>query len=424
MTEDGKRFDYKWVILITCSFMVFVSLGFCSSNKGLYLTAITEALDIKRSLFSINDSFRFATSAVINLFFGPLIGRFGARKMTAFGFFALILSMLSSAVAESVVLFYASGILLGIGLSFTSNAMAGYIIRRWFKKNIGRYTGIVFAANGIGGAVSAQIISPLINREGDPFGYRISYLVVAAILLVAGIVIVCLLREYPSTDTPHTAAVAKKKAAKDGWVGITLKDARRKPFLYLALINVFFTGFILQGIGNVYAAHLEDTGIDAVFIATLVSILSLVLTLSKLLVGAMYDKLGLAVSVSICQISAVIALVLMPFIAPTDAGRAISVISALLRTFALPLETLAIPLIVNDLFGAKQFDTFLGIFSAVNYAGYAIGSPLINLSYDLTGSYNTGFIICIGIMAVCLTLFLISYRGARKLRREIEASAV
>ena len=36
--------EYKWVILFTCCLMVLVCLGFCSSNKGLYLSAITEAL--------------------------------------------------------------------------------------------------------------------------------------------------------------------------------------------------------------------------------------------------------------------------------------------------------------------------------------------------------------------------------------------
>lgn len=51
-----KKIDYKWVIVTLSFTMVFVCLGFCSSNKGIYLSAITEAFGIKRSLFSINDS--------------------------------------------------------------------------------------------------------------------------------------------------------------------------------------------------------------------------------------------------------------------------------------------------------------------------------------------------------------------------------
>ena len=83
---EKKKFEYKWIILVLCVLMNFVCLGFCSSNKGMYLTAITEAWGMPRSLFSINDSCRFIASAVVNLFFGALIYRWGIRKMVAVGF--------------------------------------------------------------------------------------------------------------------------------------------------------------------------------------------------------------------------------------------------------------------------------------------------------------------------------------------------
>ena len=75
-----EKIDYKWIITIACFLMIFTCLGFCSSNKGLYLAAITKALGIKRSLFSINDSCRYVTSAVINMFFGSLVTRFGQER--------------------------------------------------------------------------------------------------------------------------------------------------------------------------------------------------------------------------------------------------------------------------------------------------------------------------------------------------------
>ena len=88
MELTKKKLDYKWVILASAFAMVFFCLGFCSGNKGMYLAAITEALGIKRSLFSINDSCRHIATAVINLFFGALVARYGIRKMVAFGFAA------------------------------------------------------------------------------------------------------------------------------------------------------------------------------------------------------------------------------------------------------------------------------------------------------------------------------------------------
>ena len=104
---------YRWVIVAASFLMVFVCLGFCSSSKSLYLAAITEALGIKRSLFSINDSCRYIATAVVNLFFGALCARFGRKRLIAAGFACLIASMLLYAYAPNIYLFYLGGVLLG-----------------------------------------------------------------------------------------------------------------------------------------------------------------------------------------------------------------------------------------------------------------------------------------------------------------------
>ena len=383
-----RKFDYKWIILAVCFLMTFVCLGFCSSNKGLYLSAITEALGIKRSLFSINDSCRFVTSAIINLFFGSLVGRFGVKKMTAFGFASLIASTLIYAFAENILVFYLGGMLLGVGLAFTTTTMASSIIRRWFKKNIGKYTGIVFAANGIGGAVAAQIVSPLINEEGNPFGYRKAYIVVAIILLVVGIIVVALIQAKPSNEEKEVVDETQKKVKRTIWRGIDYDVVKKRPFFYIVAIVVLLTGFILQGISGVYAAHMKDVGLNAGYIATVASVCSLMLTVSKIVVGALYDRFGLRTIMYFCQGSAILAYVAMVLLDASGSGMVLAMIFALFYALALPLETLVIPLIVNEMFGAVSYDKILGVLLAMNYTGYALGAPIVNLCYDQFGSYK------------------------------------
>ena len=98
--DTKKKIDYKWVIVVCSFLMVFSTLGFCSSPKGLFLNAITEALSIKRSLFSINDSVRYISTSLVNLAFGLLISKFGARTLVGAGFVSLIISMSLYSVAE------------------------------------------------------------------------------------------------------------------------------------------------------------------------------------------------------------------------------------------------------------------------------------------------------------------------------------
>ena len=142
--------------------MGFVCLGFCSSNKSLYLGAITEALNIKRSLFSINDSFRYVATSVVNLFFGTLIVKFGPRKLVGAGFLCLIASTLIYATATNVAIFYLGGTFLGIGLSWCTTTMVSYLVGRWYPEKRGTVTGFALCANGLGGALAAQILTPII----------------------------------------------------------------------------------------------------------------------------------------------------------------------------------------------------------------------------------------------------------------------
>ena len=414
MKLAGRKLEYKWVILAAAFTMVFVCLGFCSSNKGLYLTAITDALGIKRSLFSINDSCRYVATAVINLFFGALVARFGMRKMVGFGFVTLITSMLTYAYAENIFTFYIGGTLLGVGLAFTTTTIAGSVVRRWFKKDVGRYTGIVFSANGIGGAVAAQIISPMINEEGNPFGYRNSYLMVAGILLVVGIAVVAVLRERPKNEEFTVDSTPKKKPRGLSWSGVEYNAAKRRPYFWMTAVSVLLTGFILQGISGVYAAHMKDVGIDAGYIATVASVFALTLTVSKVLVGEMYDRFGLRFVMLLCQISTVVAFAVMAFLDSSAVGFVLAMLFAVLYAVALPLETLVIPLIVNDLFGAASYDKILGIMTAMNYAGYALGSPVTNLCYDMFGSYKPVLLLFSALMMPICIMFQFVIRAANK----------
>lgn len=424
-----KPFEYKWVILVVCFLMVFVCLGFCSSTKSLYLGAITEYLNIPRSLFAINDTCRFVSSAIINLFFGTLMYKYGVRKMSAVGFLALIASTLIYAFATNIYVFYIGGALLGVGVTFTSTTMTSAIIRRWFNKDIGKYTGIVFAANGVGGALAAQILDPIINNEngfyllGSLFqGYQASYLLVAVLLAVFGTAVVLLLR-VPK-GIPVAAPRGKKKPARGStWVGIDYATAKRSPYFYITILVVFLTGFSLQGVYGTYKVHMTDIGMDKTYITNIFSFFSLMLTVSKILVGIIYDRLNLRRVMSICQGASVVAFIILATLTASTLGNAMAIVFALIFALALPLETLVVPLIANDLFGSKDYDKILGYLIAANYTGCALSGPFINIFADIGWGYTPGLLLLSGIMAVALLIMQLTISKAWKVKEAVIAEA-
>ena len=89
--DTGKKFkfDYKWIIVVLCFLMVMVGLGFGSSTKSLFPDEISKELGIPRSLIVIGDSCRYISTAVVNVFFGTLIAKFGPKKLICAGFVSL-----------------------------------------------------------------------------------------------------------------------------------------------------------------------------------------------------------------------------------------------------------------------------------------------------------------------------------------------
>ena len=409
----------KYLAAAGCFLMVFVTLGFCSSPKSLYLAAISQATGIPRSLYSLSDTSRHITSAVISLFFGNLIGRFGSKKLIAAGFFSLILFSLISSRASAAAGFCLGGFFLGLGLSWTTTTMVGHIVNQWFPEHRGTVMGLILAANGIGGAAAVQIISPIINRENDPFGYRSAYLLTALILAVSGAIILFIFR-ITSSDKPQRAAAAAKTTSSDPeQEGISWEKARRSRFFYCAALAVFLTGMILQAVNGVSAAHMRDVGLPPELIAGIFSFYSIALAGCKVLCGFLYDRLGLRRLLLICETAAVAAIGMLIITAPTQSGKTAAMIYGILSAMAMPLETVMLPLITTDLFGECSYEKMLGIMVSANTAGYALSTPLINLCYDTLGTYIPAFITLVILMILAAALFLSALRDADKTKKQI-----
>ena len=422
---EKRKFDYKWVIIAASFLMVFTCLGFCSSTKSFFIGPITENLGVDRSVYSINDSLRFISVAVVNLFFGALVTKFGPRKLIAAGFTSLVCSMLCYALAPNVFVLYLGGILLGVGLSWTTTTMVGYVVNIWSKENKGTIMGAVLAANGLGGALAIQIVSPIIESKSDIPGYKIAYLVIAAILFCVGTLVVSVFRNRPkNADPAATPAVPHKKRRGQSWVGIETSQLKLKWFFWGALSCIFFTGFVLQAINGVAVQHMKDVGLDAAYVSAVWSCHSLALACFKFLTGFIYDRKGLRTTVNICSVTAVFVMISLALVTPTPTGKILALIYALFSSLALPLETIMLPIYANDLFGEKAFKKTLGLFVSVNTAGYALAAPLMNLCYDLLGSYQLGLYISGGIMVIIIVALQFIITSANKTKKLIIASQI
>ncbi len=410
MQEEKKR-GYTWVIVVLSFLMVMVCLGFCSSPKSLFIVPVTKALGVTRSALAIGDSLRFITTAVINIFFGALISRFGAKKLILAGVLCLIASQLTYSFGENVYAFYVGGVLLGLGLSWTTTTMVGAVINRWCQEKKGTIMGTVLAANGVGGAIAIQILTPIIEAGVD--GFRNAYRLAAAILLCLFLLLAIFFKDKKGDGATH-----KKKSRGRDWDGIAFSEAVHRPYFYGAAACIFLTGFVIQGVNGVSAAHMKDIGFSPSYVGTVLSIHSLSLAGFKFLTGYLYDKLGLRTTIGICTGTGVVVMLMLAFLTNSPAGRVLAMLYGIFSSLSIPLETIMLPIYAGDLFGQKSFNKILGIFVSVNTAGYALGAPAINWCYDRFGTYQGGFLLGAVIMAgILLSLQFVITAGHKEQKK-------
>ena len=420
--SNNRKFDYNIVIIALCFMMVLFGLGLWAS-KGLFVVPITSALGISRSAYSISDTMRYLSTAIVNIFFGYLVGRFGSKKLICAGFIALFLSAILYALAEHVIVFYLGGLLLGVGLSWTSTTLVGYIVNKACKKNKGTIMGAVLAANGIGGAITSPIVSALINENGNPFGYRNAYFLMAGIFAVMFLLLLIFYKEPVNTEEENSE-VPKKKARGTGWIGIEYEQAKKKGYFFSACICILLTGMVLQGVTSISSAHMSDVGLSAEYIAMIASISSLALAAFKFINGFMYDRVGLRVTITVDCVAAIGVMICLYCITNSPFGMFLGVLYAILAAIALPMETVMLPIYANDLFGDKAFEKVLGVFVSFNQIGYAIGGPILNSCFDLFGNYNIALVICGTLMLIVVIMLQFVITAAQKVRKGVIETSI
>ena len=411
--KNGKTIgeNYKWIIAVLCLLVLFVGLGFCSSAKNVYIAPITNALNFSRSAFGLNETFRYATTAIAMLFFQKLIDRFGTKKLILAGLAAYIISAILNAVANNLWMFYISGIFLGIGVAFAASAMASVIVNQWFTRNKGTILGILLSANAAGSAVAISMFTPIIYEAGNPFGYKNAYWLTALAVAVV-FVITLLFYKEKTTGIEENREENKKKKRGEGWEGFDYEVLRRKPSYYAVIISLFL--YALVSVSSTSAPHFTDIGFSPEFVALLLSIGSIGLAIAKVLVGIIYDHYGLKVSVNICLFSALFAKLLLLVANVSAIGKVLAISYSVLISIATPLETVMISIIALDLFGTKSFGKTLALTTALFTVGHAINSPLLNLAYDFANNYTISFVSSTIVSVLVIVVLNISIRSLKK----------
>jgi MFS family permease len=401
-----ELFKYGYVIVLA-SFVIFMmSLGihYCF---GVFLKPVLNEFGWTRAAISGAYSLNMILAGALGIVAGRLSDKIGPRIVLTVGGILIGLGyLLMSRVTSIWQIYLFFGVLVSVGEGGMFVPLMS-TVARWFVKGRGLVSGIA-----VSGVAFGIIVMPLLsNLLISNYSWRTSYIVLGFTAIVSIGIVAQFMKRAPNQqrNTEYTAREVSMNTPSLQVRGLSLWEAlRTRRFLTACVIFLFF-GFGVHTIMVHIVAHATDIGFSPTTAAMVLSITGFVSAGGKIAMGGLGDKIGNRNTVIIICILAALAFLWLRF-----AGEL-----WMLYLFAIVFgisyggfSTLQSPLIA-DLFGLRSHGAIFGSVAFAGSVGSALGSLVAGRIFDITGSYNWAFTLCV-ILLITSLILTISLKAARK----------
>jgi MFS family permease len=399
MKEKGT-FHFGWVI-VAISFVTLALAYGVWYSFSVFFVALLKEFGWTRSLAAGAFSLFVVLHSLTGLFVGIMVDRIGPRRVILLGSFFLGVGLALCSFIKTWWQFYIFfGVITAVGVGSIGWVPNTTIVQHWFKEKRGLPIGIISSGIGIGILVCIPSIQHLITRIGWRMTYRVMAIFIPLIVISMAIAFLKrppqttrfrYIKEGVSPPVIKDPLVVNEEWAARSW---TIREAiATKPFWLLSL-SLFLGNLIAQSTFAHQVVFFVDHGLEALFASYIVGFIGIVSLGSKILWGALSDKIGREITYTIgitCLIFGMVTLILFSIFPSPGLTYFYSLFFGMgyAATAALP------PLITADFFEGKAYGGIFGSLMIFVGAGGAFGVWFAGFVYDQVGSYVPVFIILI-----------------------------
>ncbi len=391
--EKKNKLHYGWVMCFVGFVYFFLAMCILSNCVGLFVKPVSEDFGISRQAFSLTTTFYSGAGMIVSIFAGRIIKKFGLRKLLIASSVRVPLLYACYSVAPVIQVFYVIAFFCGIGGIFLGSLGVSTLLNSWFTEKRGTAIAVAATGSGIGGIIMNPFIGKLITR----YGFRKTYLILA--VLMAAVIIPCtvlLVREKPRDMGLEPYGGLPKTDAGSGEIrGMTMAEAMKSPMLYMLVPVYMIVSASCTCVMQHTVAYVTDLGYEYSFAAGIASVVTASLAAGKLIMGAAFDRIGSQKSATISLGAFALSFTLYNF------ARSLPIlyIATGIVGFGLSFSTVAYSVLVQDIFGKRDYASIYGKLTVASALGGALGSPLIARVYDSMGSYRLAWTV-LAVLAV------------------------
>lgn len=406
-------FYYGWIVLGTAGSSMFVRNAAGSLTFAVFVPLIADDTGWSRALIGGAAAVGGLLATGASPPVGWAIDRYGARAVLVCSLIIIGLSTIAMAwLSVHIAIFYAALATGRIMFSSPLNVGAATVVGRWFVRQRGRATGLLFLSHS-GGMVAFPLVATWVSVA---YGWQTAWIVlglmVYAIALAPAALLVAQRPEdvglLPDGDNPDTIADEDTPAAPAGesesaleW---TTRQALRTPALWVLAIGTGFL-FLLQSGTNVYQADLlRSRGIDLSLSQLSIVVNAAGTGVGSLLWGRVVEKMRVSYTYAI--VALVMAVACAMFVIADSVALAFSAAGL----FGIAVAgILVVPAVAYaNFFGRQSLGTIRGVTEPFTSLGQAIGAVASGLVYQFAGGYGIAFIIYAVLGAVTALALLLA----------------
>ena len=333
---------------------------------------------------------------------GRLADRYGVFTPLLIGAAGLGLGFIGAAMVGNIWLFaVVHGVLLGfLGASATFAPLVADT-SLWFQRRRGIAVAICASGNYVAGAVWP----PIVQHFVETVGWRQTYIGLGIFCAVTMPLLAWWLRPPPPAVTALAPGSAAASRVSDTPFKLTLNQAQA------ALCVAAVACCVAMSMPQVHiVAYCSDLGFGAARGAQMLSLMLACGVVSRLLSGAICDRIGgLRTLLLGSTLQGVALLLFIPF----DSLASLYIISALFGLFQGGIVP-SYAIIVREYFPPAEAGARVGTVLMCTLLGMALGGWMSGKVFDLTGSYHAAFLNGVAWNALNLAIvLLLMYRVRR-----------
>lgn len=431
--ENSKYRKIDKIKLVIAGFIsLAISTGMLINSVGQFILPIHK--DMGYSVGSISLAFSLISAGII--FAATFVARFIDKYNTriCMGISTLVLAVFAIIISFTTQIWqlYICTAIMGLAFTGLHTLPVSVMINNVFPgKRKGLAMSLAFSGSGVGG----MVFNPIFNAIISASYWRVGFLVIGGIYIVAGLLITWLEKppkrgivekidhrennnleryedqhiteaEYLEIEVSEDYPVEPSENISDSDLpyGEAIKT---RAFVYQAIGML-----ILCGCGSGTMMHsvpyMINIGISSGRASFLISVFLLTLAASKIILGIICDKVGIKKGVTIgmvCYICGIGTMLLL------NISPMFYILFLTIGAIGISTATVTTPIMTSYLFGNKDYTRIFGLIVMFNGIGNCLFPALMGKIFDLTGSYIVGWSSMVILLIIAFVLYTLNFKN-------------